>query len=78
MELVHFDDTETVLPGHSQVKIMKCSPVLASFEQAGLLDMFPLHDDELLQKLYAQWSKVLFFISKFTSFLRRKLGSKKL
>ena len=57
MELVHFDDTETVLPGHEKIKIMQCSPVLASFEHAGLLDMFPLHDDELLQKLYAQWSK---------------------
>jgi anoctamin-10 len=57
MELVHFDDTETVLPGHSKIKVMQSSPVLASFEQAGLLDMFPLHDDELLQKLYAQWSK---------------------
>jgi len=58
MELVHFDESDTFLPGHPNHEIMKSSPVLASYEQAGLLDMFPLHDDELLQKLYAEWSKV--------------------
>ena len=57
MELVHFDESDTVLPGHPKVAFMKSSPVLASYEQAGLIDMFPLHDDEMLQKLYAQWSK---------------------
>ena len=30
--------------------------MLASYQNAGLLDMFPLHDEESLAKLYATWS----------------------
>ncbi len=57
MELVHFDKETTFLPGHPhEVKLIQGAPVLASYQNAGLLDMFPLHDEESLGKLYATWS----------------------
>ena len=34
---------------------MKRSPVLAAYREAGLIDIFPLHDEEDLNKLYAEW-----------------------
>ena len=33
------------------------SPVLSAYREAGLIDTFPLHDDEMLTKLYADWKK---------------------
>jgi hypothetical protein len=33
--------------------VMKRSPVLSAYREAGLIDTFPLHDDELLRRCYA-------------------------
>ena len=57
MELVHFDEETKTLPGCEKRRIMPRAPVLSSYQEAGLLDMFPLHDDEMLRKLYAQWAR---------------------
>ena len=57
MESVHFDADQKYLPGHSTKSFMKRSPILAAYRHAGLIDTFPLHDDELLTKLYAKWKK---------------------
>jgi anoctamin-10 len=55
MELVHFDKEQKALPGHPEVSVMKQAPVLSSYQEAGLIDMFALHDDEGLEKLHADW-----------------------
>ena len=60
MEIVHFDKDQRFLPGHPDKKIMSQSPVLASYQEAGLIDMFPLHDDEELRKLHGLWSSKSF------------------
>ena len=57
MEMIHFDSDQESLPGHPNIKVMSQSPVLPSYSEAGLIDMFPLHDDEELRKLHALWSK---------------------
>ena len=36
---------------------MKRAPVLAAFREAGLIDSFPLHDDEALKRVYTDWSR---------------------
>jgi len=36
---------------------MKSSPVLSAYKEAHLVDVFPLHDDEALTKLNANWSR---------------------
>ena len=61
MESVHFDSEQKYLPGHSNKRFMKRSPVLAAYREAGLIDSFPLHDDEALTKLYAEWSNASMF-----------------
>ena len=40
-----------------QQTIMKRAPVLAAFREAGLIDSFPLHDDEALKRVYTDWSR---------------------
>ena len=40
MDMVHFDKDQDCLPGHSDKKVMLQSPVLASYEEYGLLDRF--------------------------------------
>ena len=57
MESVHFDADEKYLPGHSSKSFMKRSPVLSAYREAGLIDTFPLHDEETLTKLYSTWKK---------------------
>jgi len=57
MESVHFDETHKSLPGHPNQTIMKRAPVLAAFREAGLIDSFPLHDDEALKRVYTDWSR---------------------
>ena len=59
LELVHFDKVDSVLPGHSEFKLMKGAPVLASYQESGFIDMFPLHEADLLKKLSGGWSKLL-------------------
>ena len=56
MESVHFDAEKKYLPGHTNKRFMKRSPVLAAYREAGLIDTFPLHEEENLTKLYAEWS----------------------
>ena len=56
MESVHFDADKKYLPGHDNKRFMKRSPVLAAYREAGLIDTFPLHEEESLSKLYADWS----------------------
>jgi len=56
MESVHFDADKKYLPGHGNKRFMKRSPVLAAYREAGLIDTFPLHEEESLSKLYADWS----------------------
>ena len=36
---------------------MKRAPVLNSYQENGFLDMFPLHDQELLKRLKDDWFK---------------------
>lgn len=55
MESVHFDADKKYLPGHDNKRFMKRSPVLAAYREAGLIDTFPLHDEEDLNKIYAEW-----------------------
>ena len=55
MESVHFDADQKYLPGHSSKSFMKRSPVLSAYREAGLIDTFPLHDQESLSKLHAEW-----------------------
>ena len=55
MESVHFDADQKHLPGHTTKSCMKRSPVLAAYREAGLIDTFPLHDEESLSKVYAEW-----------------------
>jgi len=55
MEMVHFDQEDSTLPGHAKVKIMKRAPVLNAYQENGFLDMFPLHDEELLKRLKDNW-----------------------
>ena len=57
LESVHFDTDQKYLPGHPTKSFMKRSPILAAYRHAGLIDTFPLHDDELLTKVYAKWKK---------------------
>ena len=35
------------------LQVMKRSPVLSAYREAGLIDSFPLHDDESLRQCYA-------------------------
>ena len=56
-EMVHFDKNQEFLPGHPNFKVMNQAPVLSSYSEAGLIDLFPLHDDEDLEKLHALWYK---------------------
>lgn len=55
MESVHFPKDQTTLPGHPDVQVMHGAPVFSAYKEAGLIDMFPLHDDETLDKLYKEW-----------------------
>ena len=55
--MVHFDKNQEFLPGHPNFKVMNQAPVLSSYSEAGLIDLFPLHDDEDLEKLHALWYK---------------------
>ena len=57
MESVHFDGDQKYLPGHTAKSFLTRAPVLAAYREAGLIDTFPLHDDEMLTKLYADWKK---------------------
>ena len=34
---------------------MKRAPVLNSFQESGLIDIIPLHDQELLKRLKDEW-----------------------
>ncbi len=34
------------------LQVMKRSPVLSAYREAGLIDTFPLHDDEILSRCY--------------------------
>ncbi len=61
IESVHFDDDQKELPGHSDKRVMKQAPVLSSYQEAGLCDSFPLHDDEELNKLRAYWKTAPLF-----------------
>ena len=36
---------------------MKRAPVLNSFQESGLIDIIPLHDQELLKRLKDEWFK---------------------
>ena len=55
MESVHFDADQKYLPGHANKSFMKRAPVLAAYREAGLIDTFPLHEEESLTKLHAEW-----------------------
>ena len=55
MESVHFDAAQNHLPGHDSKRCMKQAPVLSAYREAGLIDTFPLHDEEALAKLYGEW-----------------------
>ena len=55
MESVHFDAAQNHLPGHDSTRCMKQAPVLSAYREAGLIDTFPLHDEEALAKLYGEW-----------------------
>ena len=55
MESVHFDAAQNHLPGHDSKRCMKQAPVLSAYREAGLIDTFPLHDEEALEKLYGEW-----------------------
>ena len=57
ISMVHFDKNQEFLPGHPNCQVMNQSPVLSSYSEAGLIDVFPLHDDEELEKLHAVWFK---------------------
>ena len=37
--------------------VMKQSPILSAYREAGYIDTFPLHDDEAVDKLYKRWAK---------------------
>ena len=53
---------------------MKRAPVLNSFQEYGLIDIIPMHDQELLKRLKDEWFKapllgtVLFEMSTITIF----------
>ena len=60
--------------GHPKIKVMKRAPVLNSFQEYGLIDIIPMHDQELLKRLKDEWFKapllgtVLFEMSTITIF----------
>ena len=57
MESVHLDASTKCLPGHPKEHVMKRSPVLDAYRSSGLIDTFPIHDDESLTKLYGDWKR---------------------
>ncbi len=62
MESLHFPREQRHLPGYPKSKMMiKQAPVLSSYREAGHVDTFPLHDDEMLDKLHASWKAAPFF-----------------
>jgi len=57
MEGVHFEEETKRLPGHPYSSIMKKAPILSAYREAGLLDSFPLHDQEALKRVYTDWKR---------------------
>ena len=57
MESLHFTKDKRSLPGHNDKSIMRGAPILSAYREAGLIDTFPLHDDEEIDKLYKKWMK---------------------
>jgi len=55
MERVHFPTDVRELPGHPGKSVMKRAPVLDAYKEKKLIEMFPVHDDEELQKIYKSW-----------------------
>ena len=55
-----FPRSTTTLPGHSERKVMEGAPVISSYQERGLLTLFPVHDKEDLEKLDLYWSKNTF------------------
>ena len=56
MEAVHFPREQGHLPGYPKSRVpMRQAPVLSAYREAGHIDTFPLHDDEMLSKLHARW-----------------------
>ena len=60
LERVHFPASCSSLPGHAEKKVMQGAPVISSYQEKGLLTIFPVHDKEDLDKLDIYWSKNTF------------------
>ena len=45
------------LPGHEDLSVMAGAPMLSSYQEAGLLTTFPLHDYEERERLEASWTR---------------------
>ena len=56
MDRVHFGSDIRSLPGHDDRAVMRGAPVLSSYQERRLITVFPLHDDEDLERLYKQWN----------------------
>jgi len=55
MERVHFPTDVRELPGHPNKTVMKRAPVIDAYKEKKLIEMFPVHDDEDLDKIYKSW-----------------------
>ena len=45
------------LPGHEDLSVLAGAPMLSSYQEAGLLTTFPLHDYEERERLEASWTR---------------------
>lgn len=57
MDSLHFDKDQRYLPGYEKKKVMKGAPIFSAYREAGLIDTFPLHDDESIDKLWKSWNR---------------------
>lgn len=56
MNRVHFDSSIENLPGYEKKSVMKGAPMLDSYHESRLISVFPLHDEEDLDRLHKAWS----------------------
>ncbi len=57
VDSLHLEPGLRSLPGHPECKVMKRAPVVPAFRDAGLIDSFPLHDDETVGRLRREWRR---------------------
>jgi len=60
MNRIHFDNSIENLPGYEKKTVTKGAPLLNSYQESKLISLFPLHDEEDLDRLYKSWNRTLF------------------